>query len=416
MKWKRETGDGRPERIGHYLLALQICLAMSACSQSNVKVGADVLIEKQLDLVRGKRVGLITNQTGRLSSGEFLVDVLRSKGVEVVALFGPEHGIRGEAAAGQSIESGKDVATGIPVFSLYGKTKKPTPEMLQNVDLLIYDIQDVGARFYTYISTMKLAMEAAAEARISFIVLDRPNPLGGEMVAGPLMEDSLRSFVGLLPIPVVYGLTCGELAMMINAEHWLTGEATVQLAVVTMEGWNRWMRWEDTGLPWIPPSPNIPLSATTIAYPATCFIEATNVSEGRGTGTPFQVIGAPFVDSERFVSSISRVKLRGVNFHSVTFTPKSSKFSGEECRGVRLEVTDQKRFQPILTGLNLIQQLRILYPKEFILNRQTFSRLMGAADVYDRLSDGESPESIVSSWQSSLEKFRVLSSSYYLYY
>jgi len=416
MKRRREGGNEKLKRAAHYAFALQICLVASACSQSNVKVGADVLIEKQLDMVRGKRVGLITNQTGRLSSGEFLVDVLRLKGVEVVALFSPEHGIRGEAAAGQSIESETDAATGIPVFSLYGKTKKPTPEMLQNVDLLIYDIQDVGARFYTYISTMKLAMEAAAAARIPFIVLDRPNPLGGEMVAGPLMEDSLRSFVGLLPIPVVYGLTCGELAMMINAEHWLTGEATVQLAVVTMEGWNRWMRWEDTGLPWIPPSPNIPQSATTIAYPATCFIEATNVSEGRGTGTPFQVIGAPFVDSERFVSSISRVKLRGASFHPITFTPGSSKFSGKECRGVRLEVTDQKHFQPILTGLHVIQQLRMSYPGEFILNRQTFDRLMGTADVYDRLSDEEAPESIVSSWQSSLEKFRVLSSGYYLYY
>ncbi len=414
-KGRREKGEGRKAFAARVVLVLHLCLVASACGQPKVKVGADVLLEKHLDLLKGKRVGLITNQTGRLSSGEFLVDALRGRGVNVVALFGPEHGIRGEAGAGQSVEHDKDAQTGIPIFSLYGRTRKPIPEMLKNVDVLLYDIQDVGARFYTYISTMKLAMEAAAEATIPFVVLDRPDPFGGEMIAGPLMEDSLRSFVGLLPIPVVYGLTCGELATMINWEHWLTDGATVQLNVIPMEEWKRKMFWEETHLPWIPPSPNMPTPATTIVYPATCFVEATNISEGRGTETPFQIIGAPFVDADRLVSSLSRVKLPGVTFHSITFTPKSSKFSGEECHGVRLEIIDPKLFQPVLTGLHMIQQAQKLYPTEFRVNRQTFNRLIGAADVYDRLVNGESPESILSRWQSKLDRFRALSSRYHLY-
>ncbi|MEK9136788.1 MAG: DUF1343 domain-containing protein, partial [Bacteroidota bacterium] len=227
-------------------------------------------MSKELNLVKGKKVGLITNHTGRLSSGQHLVDTLLAQGISVVALFGPEHGVRGEAAAGEKVGDTIDAKTGIPVFSLYGKTRTPTSDMLRDVDVLVYDIQDVGARFYTYISTMGLCMKAAIESGIPFIVLDRPNPLGGLKVEGPILEDSLKSFVGMYPIPLVYGLTCGELAMMINGEGWLATSAKADLTVVRMEGWTRSMLWDDTGLSWIRPSPNIPTPVTALVYPGTC--------------------------------------------------------------------------------------------------------------------------------------------------
>ncbi len=257
-------------------------MACTSCSAA-VKTGADILVERRLDLVKGKQVGLITNHTGRLSTGEFLVDALRARGVHVVALFAPEHGIRGQAQAGASVQNETDSATGIPVYSLYGATTRIQQSMLKGIDLLIYDIQGLPVRFYTYLSTMGLSMEAAAEAGIPFIVLDRPDPLGGQIVDGPIMQDSLKSFVGMYPLPVVYGLTCGELAQMINRERWLSNGVQANLTVVPVEGWTRGMSWGETGLTWYPPSPNIPTAATAFVYPATCFIEGTNLSEGRGT-------------------------------------------------------------------------------------------------------------------------------------
>ncbi len=397
-------------RIVQFLLVAFLCLSICSCSaQPIVKLGSDVLVEKHLDLLKEKRVGLITNQTGLLSSGDFLVDVLRSRKVNVVALFGPEHGIRGESPAGERISDSVDVRTGIHIFSLYGKIKKP---MLTGVDVLVYDVQDVGARLYTYISTMTLAMEAAAEANIPFIVLDRPNPLGGTRIEGPIMEDSLRSFVGMLPIPVVYGLTCGELARMINGEGWLTNGVKANLNVVPMEGWKRSMLWDDTRLRWIRPSPNIPSSSTAIVYPATCFIEASNLSEGRGTDSPFNIIGAPFIDG---VKLAAKLHLEGVTTMPVTFLPNSSKFKGEECRGLSIEITDPASFKPILFGLSLLQEIHNLYPEKFILTRSSFNRLFGNAKVYDLILNGTPPESIVVTWHAALEGFKARSDLYKLY-
>jgi uncharacterized protein YbbC (DUF1343 family) len=410
-------GRFRIHDSGSVLIVVALLLAFphSGSPQTKVRLGADILVERRLSLLDGKRVGVITNQTGRLSTGEFLVDVLHAKGVNIVALFGPEHGIRGEAAAGAPLQDEKDIRTGIPIFSLYGKTRKPKPEMVRDVDVLVYDIQDVGARFYTYISTMTLAMEAAAEVNISFVVLDRPNPLGGEKIDGPLMEDSLKSFVGLLPIPVVYGLTCGELATMINRESWLHNGVRAQLTVIPMEGWRRTMLWEETGLQWISPSPSMPTPSTTLIYPASCFIEATNISEGRGTDEPFRVIGAPFINADTLASSLSHLKLGGVEFQPISFTPRSSKFSGQECHGVRLKLTDPRAFRPVSTGLHILQQIHKLYPTQCVLDRRAFNRLIGASAVWDSLSKGLSPDSLLSSWRGKLEEFRVLSSRYLLY-
>ena len=386
-----------------------------ASAQPSVKPGADVLVEKRLDLVRGKRVGLVTNHTGRLISGEFVTDALLLRKVSVTALFGPEHGIRGGAEAGEKVIDSIDRKSGIPVYSLYGKISKPTPGMLQNVDVLVYDIQDVGARFYTYLSTMTLAMEAAAEKGIPFVVLDRPDPLGGILVDGPVLADSLRSFVGMHQIPVVYGLTCGELASMINGEGWLKGRVKADLIVVPMEGWHRSMRWNDTGLLWLAPSPNIPRFETALVYPATCFLEGTNLSEGRGTNNPFCLFGAPFVDSVKLTDELTSLKLPGVRFSPSVFTPSSSKFEGRECRGTTIKLTDPASYRPLLLGLNLFQELLKLYPTEMTFRMAWFNKLMGHADVISRLRRGESPGSILASWQPEIDQFRASSKKYWLY-
>lgn len=397
------------------VIALSVALSLSCTAGGRVKLGNDILIDRHLSLLQGKGVGVITNQTGRLSDGKYLVDVLIEKGVRVVALFGPEHGIRGEAAAGEKVGDEKDPKTGVPVFSLYGPTRKPTPAMLEGVDVLVYDIQDVGARFYTYISTMGLAMEAAGERGIPFIVTDRPNPLGGELVDGPVMEDSLKSFVGMYPLPVVYGLTCGELANMINGEGWLGNEQKCQLTVIPMEGWTRSMRWKETGLAWVPPSPNIPTPDVALIYPATCIIEATNISEGRGTDNPFATIGSPFIDPASLSDAMNRLALSGVEFHPTTFTPSSSKFKGAPCSGVSLEVTDLQTYKPSRIALSLLYQLRSLYSDQFTLSRTSFLRLMGSVGVYDSLLRGDSPEKIEAAWNDALNAFRVRCAAYHIY-
>jgi len=391
-----------------------VILGLNSCV-SPVKPGSDILTEQRLDLVRNKRVGLVTNHTGRLSSGAFLVDVLRSKGITVVALFGPEHGVRGEASAGEAVRDTQDAKTGIRIFSLYGKTPKPTPDMLQDVDVLIYDIQDVGARFYTYISTMALSMEAAAEKGIPFIVLDRPNPLGGMKVDGPIRADSLKSFVGMFPIPVMYGMTCGELAQMINGERWLAHGVQANLTVVTLEGWTRDMLWKQTGLQWVPPSPNIPAEATAIVYPATCLLEATNLSEGRGTDRPFETFGAPFVNADSLCASLKNLKLPGVGFHPASFTPRSSKYEGRSCQGVSIDVSDPGAFRPTVTGLSIMQQIQKMYPGDLTISERSLGRLLGLGDAKDELTGGVSPDQMEAKWKESLDEFQKRASRYYLY-
>jgi len=390
------------------LLATLVGLLMNpSCVLDPEKVistGADVLIGKQLDLVRGRRVGLVTNHTGRLSSGEFLVDALRAKGVHVTALFGPEHGIRGVAGAGDRIEDSVDAETGIPVFSLYGKQNSPTETMLKDVDVLLYDIQDVGARFYTYISTMKLCMEAAAGKGIPYVVLDRPNPLGAR-IDGPLLEDSLRSFVGPVRLPVVYGLTIGELAMMINTEGLLKGGAHANLTVVWMEGWFRNMRWAETGLPWIAPSPNIPTPGTADIYPATCFLEATNVSEGRGTPEPFRQFGAPFLNADTLAAQLNARGLPGIRFSPATFTPISSKHKGEICYGAQATVTDPAAFRPVVTGLTIIRVLLDSAPGEVKLNPSSLGRLLGIQRAYGVLTVGGDPGALEHSWKGETDEY-----------
>ncbi len=383
-------------------LLLLTALAVPACrAQGVMMTGADRAVADHGRLFAGKRVGLVTNQTGRLADGRFLVDALLDGGTRVTALFGPEHGIRGDAAAGEKVRDSVDAQTGLPVYSLYGKTSKPTPAMLENVDVLVYDIQDVGARFYTYISTMMLCMEAAAEQEIPFVVLDRPNPLG-ELIDGPVIEDSLRSFVGIVRIPVVYGLTIGELATMINESGWLAEGRKARLNVVWMDGWTRSMRLTT---PWIAPSPNIRRPETIDLYPGLCLIEATNLSEGRGTDRPFHQIGAPWVNAKRLSERLNASGLQGIRFEPVRFTPTSSKNAGVLCQGVAATVTDPATFKPTLAGVTILSVLRALYPDSLVIRRGSLNRLLGVSAAYASILKGVSPGQIEQDWQPGLKEY-----------
>lgn len=391
----------------------------------NVQTGLDVLISRALAPLRNKRVGLITNPTGRTRDGRPVADVLmEAQEVELVALFGPEHGVRGNAPDGLHVASGTDPRTGgLPVWSLYGETCKPTPGMLEGLDILIYDIQDVGARFYTFISTLSLCAEAAFEAGIEFIVLDRPNPITGTKVEGNLLDRAFSSFVGLHPIPIRHGLTVGELATLFMEEGWLNHDIRGALRVIPMEGWKRAMWFDETGLNWVPPSPNMPSLATATVYPGTCLIEGTNVSEGRGTPRPFEIIGAPWIHGQHLVALLNQKDLPGVTFEPIRFTPvdiphvaRPPKYKGQLCEGVFLRVTDREVFKPVRTGLHLLWAIRTTYPFYFAWWTDAIDRLAGTDALRRDLEDGADPEEIVVRWKSDVERFHHIRQPYRLYH
>jgi uncharacterized protein YbbC (DUF1343 family) len=400
-----------------------IAIALAFSQQSRVKIGAEILIEKHLDLIKGKKIGIVTNHTGILPDGRHIVDVLNEiEGVKIVALFGPEHGIRGEVPDGKSISHGVDAKTGIPVFSLYGDVKKPTEEMLKDIDVLIFDIQDVGARFYTYISTMSYCMEACAEMGKKFIVLDRPNPIRGVYVDGPILEPRFKSFVGLHPIPVAHGMTVGELAKMFNDEGWLKNAVKADLTVVKMENYSRRMWFDQTGLPWVKPSPNMMTLKTAIVYTATCFIEGTNVSEGRGTQHPFEWIGAPWIDGEKLAKELNYYKLPGVKFEPISFTPTDiekvtvdPKYEGEKCGGVYLNVYDREKFEPVKVGVYILYALKKLYPDKFKWRTAGQDRLWGTDKVRLMIDEGKKPDEIIKTWEDDVKKFLSIRQKYLLY-
>lgn len=400
-----------------------IAIALAFSQQSRVKIGAEILIEKHLDLIKGKKIGIVTNHTGILPDGRHIVDVLNEiEGVKIVALFGPEHGIRGEVPDGKSISHGVDTKTGIPVFSLYGEVKKPTEEMLKDIDVLIFDIQDVGARFYTYISTMSYCMEACAEMGKKFIVLDRPNPIRGVYVDGPILEPRFKSFVGLHPIPVAHGMTVGELAKMFNDEGWLENGVKADLTVVKMENYSRKMWFDQTGLPWVKPSPNMMTLKTAIVYTATCFIEGTNVSEGRGTQHPFEWIGAPWIDGEKLAKELNYYKLPGVKFEPISFTPTDiekvtidPKYEGEKCGGVYLNVYDREKFEPVKVGVYILYALKKLYPDKFKWRTAGQDRLWGTDKVRLMIDEGKKPDEIIKTWEDDVKKFLSIRQKYLLY-
>ena len=378
------------------------------------------LIEDQVrelfQIVRGKRVGLVTNPTGVDGRMRMIADRLREDpNTTVAAFFAPEHGLRGNIQAGQKIADHLDPVTSIPVYSLYGQRPAPSPEALEGIDILVFDIQDVGARFYTFDWTMTYAMEAAARNKIPFVVFDRPNPIGGHVVEGaPNTFDC--GLIGRLPaghefgVATRHGLTIGELAQFVNGE-WLGNAAN--LTVVKIRGWRRSQYFDETGRLWVPPSPNMPTLDTAIVYPGMCVFEGTNLSEGRGTTRPFETIGAPFVQPLQLVSVLERKQLPGVIFRPTFFTPTFSKWQGQLCGGVQVHVIDRETFRPIHTALVLLKTLIEQYPSQVEVTPFA-SKLMGIPDFHQRIGK-ESVEQIEASWKSNLERYLEIRKKYLLY-
>lgn len=377
-----------------------------------VRPGVEVLLADPPATLVGKRIGLITNHTGIDRSGTSTIDRLaEAPGWELVALFSPEHGIRGSAAPGEEVASGTDPGTGLPIHSLYGETRKPTPEMLAGVDALVFDIQDVGARPYTYVSTMALGMQAAAERGIPFVVLDRPNPIGGVVVEGGVLDTAFATFVGMYPIPERHGMTVGELARMFNTEFGIGAELTV----IPARGWQREMWFDEAGLPWLAPSPNLPTLASAIHYPGTVFLEGTNLSEGRGTDHPFEQTGAPWLRAEEVAREMNAMRLPGVRFEAVRFPvrPDAAKFGGQTLPGVRLILLDRDAYRPVSTALLLIDAIRRLHPADFQWSG-TMDRLAGTDRVRQAIESGLLRE-LLREWEADAERFRETREAYLLY-
>ncbi|AZV63863.1 exo-beta-N-acetylmuramidase NamZ family protein [Peribacillus frigoritolerans] len=387
--------------------------AVKEKKKQKVSPGIEVLLKEEKNVLSGKKVGLITNPTGIDSKLTSIVDLLHDDpDINLTALFGPEHGVRGDAQAGASVEYYIDEKTGLPVYSLYGKTKKPTPEMLKDVEVLVFDIQDVGTRYYTYIYTMAYAMEAAKENDIPFIVLDRPNPQGGESVDGPVLEPEFSSFVGLYPIPLKHGMTVGELATLFNKEFKIGAD----LKVIKMKGWKRDMDYDDTGLPFVLPSPNMPTVSTTYVYPATGLIEGTNVSEGRGTTKPFELIGAPYINSDELAGKLNALRLPGVKFRAASFTPTFSKHAGKLSHGVEIYITDREEFKAVPTGLHIIKTIQDLYPGDFeFLAANNFNLLIGNGWIMSRIKAGSTVNEILKEYQVRQDAFKKVRKNYLLY-
>ncbi|MCA1057198.1 DUF1343 domain-containing protein [Rossellomorea aquimaris] len=381
-------------------------------------LGVERLLHEEKELIKGKKVGLITNPTGVDQGLNSIVDTLyNDPDVELTALYGPEHGVRGDAQAGQYVEFYTDERTGLPVYSLYGATKKPTPEMLENVEVLLFDIQDVGTRFYTYIYTMAYAMEAAKENDIPIIVLDRPNPLSGNEVEGPVLEMEYSSFVGKYSIPLRHGMTVGELAKLFNTEF----DIGADLTVVEMEGWKRNMYYDETPLEFVMPSPNMPTLETALVYPGAALIEGTNVSEGRGTTKPFELIGAPYINAANLAAGLNDLELDGVTFRATSFTPASSKHAGKLSHGIQIHVTDRKAFKPVETGLHIVKTIHDMYPEDFEFRTENsagisfFDNLIGNGWIREGIEQGRSVEEMVAEWKPELDQFKQVREHYLIY-
>lgn len=383
-----------------------------------VKPGIEVFLKKYVHQYKGKRIGLITNPTGVDSQLRSTADLLHQHpDIKITALYGPEHGIRGDIFAGDHVETGVDEKTGIPIFSLYGKTRRPTPEMLENIDVFLFDIQDVGARYYTFVYSMAYAMEAAREKGIEFVILDRPNPITGNMIDGPILDPKYSSFIGLYPIPVAHGLTVGELAMFFNKEF----NINCHLTVIPMEGWNRDMEFSDTGLPWVLTSPMIPQASICWHYVMTGFIgELLSLSTGVGYTLPFEVVGAPFVQAEELAEAMNTLQLPGVLFRPLTFRPYFFKFTGEPCGGVQIHITDKKTLRPTAVGFHLFSTLLKLYPDKEIMEvseerLKMFHQAVGT-DRYDLVfSSSHSMTPVIEQWEQGLTEFNQKRKSYLLY-
>jgi len=379
-----------------------------------VRPGIEVLATDSAGLLAGLRVGLITNQTGISRNGTAGARLLLEAGIRVVVLLAPEHGFQGKLTGGESVPEEFDPESGLPVLSLYGEERSPDPAILRELDALVFDIQDVGARYYTFISTMAESMMAAAGAGLPFVVADRPNPVGGTLVQGNVLDPAFSSFVGLYPIPMRHGLTVGELALLFNREFGIGAD----LHVIPAKGWRRSTWASETGLPWVPPSPNMPNLESAIHYPGTCLFEGTNLSVGRGTDGPFQQVGAPWLDSEEVVSRLSGRDLPGIRFEAVRFIPHrpdDGKYGGQELRGVRLVVTDRQAYDPTRTAVALLIEIRQVAGGAWEWRADAFDRLAGTAGLRRAVEAGASLDSITGSWSADRANFEIIRRRYLLY-
>lgn len=375
---------------------------------ARVQTGLDALEAEKFAPLRGKHIGLITNHTGVDAEGRRNIDVLaKAPGVTLVALFSPEHGLAGRAD--ENVGSTKDPTTSLPVYSLYGDTRRPSDEMLQGIDALVFDIQDAGVRFYTYTATMGYCMEEAAKQKIGFFVLDRPNPMGGEIVEGPMLDPGKTSFVAYFPLPVRYGLTIGELAQFFNAENHIGAD----LHVITMRNWHRNYFFESTGIKWIPPSPALRTTKGSVLYPGIEILQNSGVSVGRGTQTPFEQFGAPWMNGEEVAAALNERHLPGLRFTPKEFIPIGGPHSGERCGGVSIFVTDRFTTRSMRLGLEIAEILQRLYPKDFDTDK--LIGLVGNVDTVQQIKDGVAPEKIVASWSDALKTFDQVRGKYFLY-
>lgn len=402
----------------HFLICVSLCCGLfPSLLFSQVKPGIEVLITQQLHLIQGKRVGLITNPTGVTSDLKSSIDVLHDlPEARLIALFGPEHGVRGDAVAGEKVDHRIDRKTGVPIYSLYAsRVLEPKPEMLKEIDMLIYDIQDIGSRAYTYIYTLALTMQAAAKTGIPMLVLDRPNPLGGNLIEGPVLNENFKSSIGLYPIPYIYGLTVGELAKFFNEEFGIGANLTV----VPMEGWRREMIFSDTGLPWVPTSPHVPHVETAFFIAATgCIGELGSLSEGVGYTLPFELIGQTWIDPDRLASELNHFDLPGVRFRPLYFKPFYFGHQDKQLAGVQLHLQNACVFRPMLTQLHILAAVLTLFPEQEIFNPLrvvNFDRAMGTDQVRLALLRGESPETIIANWERDLTSYREKREKYLLY-
>ncbi|MDA8432819.1 MAG: DUF1343 domain-containing protein [Nitrospiraceae bacterium] len=380
-------------------------------SRGRVKTGLDQIAARWPKALKDARVGLVVHPASVSFHLRHSVSACQaSRKFRLKALFGPQHGIRGETQDNMiEWEGFRDALTGLPVHSLYGKTRRPTPDMLRGIDALVVDLQDVGARYYTFIWTMALAMEACREAGKAMVVLDRPNPIGGRAVEGPVLDPEYSSFVGLHPLPVRHGMTMGEIALYLASFY-----AGISLDVIRMTGWDRGMWFEDTGLPWVLPSPNMPTVDTALVYPGTCLLEGTNVSEGRGTTRPFEIFGAPFIDPDRLAGRLKEFDLEGVVFRPLYFLPTFQKHAGIPCGGAQIHVTDRKRFKPFKAGVAILKAIVDLYPIDFKYKKPPYEYeerllpidiLAGTDRLRKDIETGKSIEEMVAWWNEELAVF-----------
>jgi uncharacterized protein YbbC (DUF1343 family) len=403
--------------ISPFLLFSLVFSSMTGISR--VKTGLENLIENHLDLIQGKRLGVLANQTSVDSQGRHLVDLLSEHSQIVTVLFGPEHGFMGDVEDAAKI--GDAVYQDIRLYSLYGEYLTPTPKMLKDVDVLVYDIQDVGVKFYTFISNLFLVMHAAKRDGIPIIVLDRPNPINAKIVSGAITNPAFSSFVGVVPLPIRYGMTVGEIAELFNTETFGGFSLSVDLTVIPMTGYTRSMWYDETGIPWIVPSPNMSSLDTAVIYPGMCLMEGTNLSEGRGTETPFLTIGAPYINSKDWLEAIPKEALAGVKAEPVIFFPKSipgvvssPKYKDEKCSGLHFTVLDRDKLEPIALAVSLLCAARNLYPDEFKITKY-LDKLWGNEDLRAMISEGQDYRSILQANESGLAKFIEVRKKYLRY-